>query len=71
MEWPRRVDTASSRYACVLAVALLCAAPLVLDKYGLSLLIQIGATVFRHDGNASTHTNRCNFCLVMPGLVLA
>src|SRR6266478_6521872 len=35
-------DTVASRYVCVLVVALLCAAPLVLDKYGLSLLIQIG-----------------------------
>ncbi|MEJ0068387.1 MAG: branched-chain amino acid ABC transporter permease [Pseudomonadota bacterium] len=35
-------DTAASRYACVLAVVLLCLAPLLLDKYGLSLLIQIG-----------------------------
>jgi branched-chain amino acid transport system permease protein len=35
-------DTRASRYACMLAIALLCLAPLVLDKYGLSLLIQIG-----------------------------
>jgi branched-chain amino acid transport system permease protein len=35
-------DTRASRYACILTVALLCLAPLVLDKYQLSLLIQIG-----------------------------
>ena len=35
-------DTPASRWACVLAVALLCLAPLVLDKYLLSLMIQIG-----------------------------
>jgi len=35
-------DTRASRWACVAAVALLCLAPLALDKYQLSLLIQIG-----------------------------
>ncbi|MBI3513104.1 MAG: branched-chain amino acid ABC transporter permease [Proteobacteria bacterium] len=35
-------DTAAARWACVLAVALFCVAPLVLDRYLLSLLIQIG-----------------------------
>jgi len=35
-------DTRASRWACALAVALLCLGPLVLDKYWLSLLIQIG-----------------------------
>jgi branched-chain amino acid transport system permease protein len=35
-------DTRASRVACILAVALLCLAPLVFDKYLLSLLIQIG-----------------------------
>jgi branched-chain amino acid transport system permease protein len=35
-------DTAGSRWACVAGVVLLCLAPLALDKYALSLLIQIG-----------------------------
>jgi branched-chain amino acid transport system permease protein len=35
-------DTRASRYACILTVALLCLAPLALDKYQLSMLIQIG-----------------------------
>jgi branched-chain amino acid transport system permease protein len=35
-------DTRTSRYVCILTVALLCLAPLVLDKYQLSMLIQIG-----------------------------
>ncbi len=34
--------TATSRNAVVLSVLLLCCAPLVLDRYGLNLLIQIG-----------------------------
>jgi branched-chain amino acid transport system permease protein len=38
----RIFDTAASLWACVAAVAVLCLAPLVLDKYQLSLLIQIG-----------------------------
>ncbi|MBV8166196.1 MAG: branched-chain amino acid ABC transporter permease, partial [Alphaproteobacteria bacterium] len=38
----RIFDTAASRYCCVLAIAVLCLAPLVLDRYFLSLLIQIG-----------------------------
>ncbi len=38
----RIFDTAASRWACVTAVAVLCLAPLVLDRYFLSLLIQIG-----------------------------
>lgn len=35
-------ETAASRYACILGVGALCLGPLVLDKYVLSLLIQIG-----------------------------
>src|SRR5260221_9930285 len=38
----RIFDTVFSRYVCILTVAVLCFAPLVLDRYFLSLMIQIG-----------------------------
>ncbi len=38
----RIFDTAASRTCCMAAVAVLCLAPLALDRYFLSLLIQIG-----------------------------